>query len=325
MPNLGEIVSNVNAELVPATNIDTLIKRWAQKGQGKFLTEAMTNHRHQFTWLRQTNLQLTLEAGVEEYALSPFLDMAKLKYFTERTTDRRIDLYTLDEMRESIPDPSDSSGVPEYAYFAGYSPVQKQPSSASQLEFVSTLSDTTVFRIEGLNAAGTAMIGEELTLTGAVPVTTTNTYSKILSLGANGFSTGTVTITSNSGGVTNAVISPRMRQPKFPKIGVYPIPESSGTLYYDGNFDLPPLVNNNDFSLIPDRYQDAIEEYCLFRGYRHKKDFQMAAMSMANFKDIVDQAVKDDKGPARELIMESRCSRGFLSEGSLPGNFPRSY
>ncbi len=326
MPNLSEIVSNVNGELTPATNINTLIKRWAEKGQRKFLVEAMNEHRHEFSWLSQANLTLTLEADREEYALSPFLDMAKLKYFTERTTKRRIYVKTLEEMRDAIPDPTQSSGTPKFAYLAGYAPVERQPSSASVIEFVSTLSDTTVFKIEGLNSAGTAIIGEEVTLTGAVPVSSQNSYSKITNLGANGFHTGTVSVTSNSGGVTNAVISPRVKQPRYPIIGFYPIPDDTGTLYYDGNFDLPPLVNDNDFPLIPERYHDAIEEYCLFRGYRHKKDAQMAAMSLANFKDIVSQAVKDDKGPKKEIVMESYLpDRSQLGTGTLPANFPRGY
>lgn len=322
--NLSEIVANVKAELPTATGIDALIKRWAGKAQGKFLAEASLLG-HEFSWLSQPNLTLSVVSGTQEYALSAFLDMAKIKYFTERTTKRRIEMKTIQEIRERMPDPTTWDGPPEFAYFAGYSPVQEQPTSASLIEAVSTLGDTSVIKFEGLNAAGTAMIGEELTLTGAVPVQTVNQYSQIINIGINGFFTGTLTLTSNAGVVTNAVISPRMRQPRFPKVGFLPVPSSAMTLYYDGNFDLPPLVNDNDFSLIPERYHDAIEEYCLYRGQRHKKDYESAMVHIAAFKDVVIQAVKDDKKPEQDLIMESRPLGSRLSEGALPWGFPRNY
>lgn len=320
--NLDEIVGNVRAELKPATNIDTLIKRWANRGQSAFLRAA----KRDFTWTRWVDLTLTMVSGRREYALSPLLNLGKTIYFTERTMKRRLELISLQEFRSAVPNPTEQTGFPEYAYFVGFSPVELQPTSPSTITFVSTASDTSVIKLEGLSSSGTALIGEEITLNGSTPVVSANTYSRIVSRGVNGFISGTVTMTSNSGAVTNAVISPRNRQGMYPIVGFWPAPAGGETVYYDAFIDLPPLVNGNDFSLMPEKYHDGIEQYCLYRGHRHKADPTMALEAKQGFLEVVAEAVADDRGPQREIIMEDfepRANR--LGRGSLPGNFPRDY
>ena len=320
--NLGEIVANVNARVLPATNIDTLIKRWANRGQQKFLSEA----NHQFNWLTQTEYTLVTQPNQKEYGLSPLVDVGKVIIFTERTSPRRIEFVTRSDLLERVPDLDNHVGTPEIAYLSGFTPVQNQPTSTSTLDLVSSsASDTTVVvKIDGLDSLNT-LIGEEVTLTGTTPVTTVNSYSKILGRGLSAYPVGIITITSNGGLITNAKISPRDRQGMYPKVVLYPTPQGSETIYYDFTMKLPALVNNNDFSLIPEQYHDAIEDYCAYYGHLHKNDPVAAQGAMASFKDTVMRAVMDDKGPKRKTIMKSWFPNQFLSEGRLPGNYPRNY
>jgi len=320
--NLSEIVSNVKAELHPATDISTLIKRWANRGQKKFLV--MANHK--FSWMTLTNLTLTTIAGQNEYALSPLVDVAKVIVITDRVSPRKIHVISREEFLERVPNPLDTSGDPTIAYLSGFTPINIQPSSASVLALVSSSpSDTSqVVKIEGLSSAG-VLIGEEVTLNGTTPVSTTNSYARILNRSNNGFLSGILTITSNSGAVTNAVISPRSRQGMYPKLVLYPTPADARTLYYDAYMRLPELVNDNDTSLLPENYHDAIENYCLYRGYRHKKDYQMAGEAKQAFEQTISQAVLDDRGPQREIVFQDYRPGADLPRGNLPGNFPRSY
>lgn len=316
--NLSEIVSNVKAELHPATNIDALIKRWANRAQKVFIRTA----NHNFSWRILAGLTLTTVADQQEYVLSPLIDMGKALYFTERTSPRKIFVTSRERFVRAYPDPTTNSSIPEIAYFSGYSPVLNQPSSASVLSVVSSGSDNAVIKIDGLNSSG-ILIGEEITLNGTTTVSSTNSFSRIIGRSVNGFLSGIVTITSNSGGVTVDTISPRSRQGMYPKLVFHPIPDSTYTLYYDAHTLLPDIVEDNDMSLIPEQYHDALEHYCIYRGYRHKKDTQNALEAKQAFEEVVSQAVIDDRGPPRKLIMEDDFGDMFLSEGNLPGNYPR--
>lgn len=318
---LSEILTNVKSECGFATNIDALIRRWANRGQQKFVSSA----NHLFSWLILPRLILTTESNVGTYVLSPLVDTSKL--VNMYSSDRRwnISIISRKEFQARFPNPATISGDPTIAYFSGFSPFHKQPSSASVLTLVSTsLADEVVVTINGLNQNG-VLIREEITLDGTTPVITTNQFTRVFAKSFNAFTAGIVTITSNAGTVTNVVVSPRDRQGLFPEITFNPQPSDSGTLYYDAVMRLPPLVTDNDMSLIPEQYHDGIEDYCKYQGYLHKKDAASAAGSLALFKERVREAVADDNiGPAREIIVNGARGYNYLGEGNLPGMFPKN-
>lgn len=320
--NLSEIVSNVNAELGPATNINSLIKKWANKAQDEFFVIAKE---HSFSWAVLTEIELETVADVEEYTLDPLVDTGKTIIITDRESPKEIIVMPKADILSRVPDIADHSGNPDIAYLSGFSPVRNQPISTSTLSFVSTAADTAVVRIEGLNADGIT-IGEEITLNGTTPVVSVNSYSRILGRGLNGFLSGIVTITSNTGAVTNEVIGPRQRQGLYPKIVFYPTPSDFRTLYYDAYIKFPSLVNDNDFSLIPERYHSALEFYCLHRGHLHKKDTNLSTFYLKAFESKVMDAIFDDRGPRKRIVMKSWYpTNNTLANGRLPGNYPRSY
>ncbi len=324
--HLSEIVKNVNAELNTATNIDTLIKRWINKAQKIFLSMAMELEAHAFTWLTLNDLTLTTVVDQNEYALSPMVNISKMISLRDPDRKRTIQVITRHEFQERFPSPTDFSGDPECAYLSGFSPVSNQPTSSSLLSLVSSSStdNSQVVKIEGLDSNGT-LIGEEVTLTGLVPVSTSNSYARVLTRGINGFLAGTLTITSNGGAVTNAVVSPRSRQGLYPKIILQPVPSSVKTLYYDATMNLPDLVNDNDFSLIPEQYHDALEHYGLYRGFRLKKDYQAAGEAMSAMKGRVLEAIADDAGPEKMTVFCGEERSNYLGEGRFPGLWPKGY
>lgn len=323
--NLSEIVANVNAELSPATNLNVLIKKWANKAQQAFIsTASKIAPFHNFSWLALTELTLTTVANQYEYALSPMVDLGKAITIYTRTTPRKIEVMVRNDLIDREPDFVNTTGNPDIAYLSGFTPVENQPTSASTLSLVSTAADTAVVKIDGLTSAG-VLIGEEVTLNGTIPVVTTNSYSRILGRGINGYLNGILTITSNGGTVTNAVIGPRDRQRMYPRLVFYPVPSGAETIYYDAYMRLPDLVNDNDFSLIPDDYHDGIEHYCLYRGYRHKKDMGSSQEAKQAFEDVVMRAINNDKGPKKKIVIKSWSPEKILSTGRLPSNYPRSW
>lgn len=316
---LSEILINVKSECGFTTNIDTLIKRWANRGQQKFLS--ISNH--SFSWTKLPRLTLTTVSDVGSYVLSPLVDTSKL--INMYSPDRRWNIRVISskEFQERFPDASLVSGDPVIAYLSGFSPFHQQPTSASILTLVSSdATDTAVVTINGLDQDG-VLIREEVTLDGVNPVVTTSQFTRVFAKSFNAFTAGIVTITSNGGLVTNVVVSPRDRQGLFPEITFYPMPSTGTTLYYDATMRLPPLVTDNDMSLIPEQYHDAIEDYCKFQGYRHKKDMPNATASLSLFQERVQEAVMDDNtGPGREIIVNGGKGYNYLGEGRLQGLFP---
>lgn len=320
--NLAEIIANVNGELLPASNIDVLIKKWANRAQKRFVS--MTQH--EFSWLKLNRLILNTVALQNEYVISPLIDLSKvISFYQEGIIRRKLFVISRDIFQERFPDPTQITSDPRIAYLSSYSAVQAQPSSASVLTVVSTeVTEDAVIKFEGLNENG-VLIGEEVILNGTTPVLTNNQFTKILGRGINNFTIGIITIISNAGAVTNDTVQPRNRQNKYALFTFYPTPGGAGEILYDGTMKLPELVSDNDMSLIPEQYHDAIEDYCLYRGFRHKKDTQGEQSALASFGRRVQEAVLDDKSPSTKIIVGSdfhNHREDFLGTGTLPGLFP---
>lgn len=322
--NVEEMVSNVNAIVQPATNIDTLIKRWLNRGQKVFISTASgPGLHHEFSWMTLHDLTLTTTSGVHKYALSPLVKLSKTMTFRDTASDTFIDVIDRHEFQMRVPNPT-STGTPEVCFFVGYQPVLNQPSSASTLSLVSSSASdaTVVVHIEGLDSSS-VLVQEDITLTGTTPVASTKTYSRILARSTSAFMVGTLTITSNAGGVTNAVIPPRSRKGQYPVFAFYPIPSSALTITYDASMTLPEIVNNADTSFIPEEYHDAVEAYAIYCGAKHKKNDGLAAETLAYFNKRVSDAVQDDSGPDKLIIMQDYQRESYLGKGTLPGLYPR--
>lgn len=321
--HLAEQVSNCNSIVKPVTNIDTLFKRWLSRGQNIFISRA----RRTFSWQVLNELTVATVSGQHEYTLSPLTDLGKIIVLTRRgDTKRKITMISREQFQELVPDPTETDGIPEFAYHSGFSPVQNQPSAASVLTAVSSsASDTLTLLVEGLDASG-VLVRDEIVLTGTSPSQSSVAFERVLNLAFNGDLVGVVTLTSNSGAVTNAVIGQRMRQISYPKFIFYPRPNTAETWYYDAHIHFPDLVADADFSLIPSRYHDAIEAFACYWGFLHKEDKQAAAIQAQYFDTRVQDAVNDDTGPYKRTVMEDfQAELWAPPEGRLPGLFPRGY
>lgn len=319
--NLSEMVKNVKAECHPVTNIDGIIKRWLNRGQKVIASKAPQGG---WFWLRQYGYTLTTVSGTSDYALSPLVDTSKIINFRDETNSQGISYISDSQFREINPGPDSTTGQ-EYLYtIRGFSPVQNQPTSASVLSLVSSsASDVTsyIVNIQGLNGSN-ILVNESVTLTGTTPVATTNSYTKVLALSKNLNTNGTVTITSNSGGVTNVVIAPKNRAISHPVVFLFNYPDGTGPLYYDFTIKLPDITDDNDISLIPEQYHDAIELYAKVQCFRHLANVPMAQTTAAEFMDRLNDMRNDAPQPARMWALSevSYDSEGF--GGRYPSNYP---
>lgn len=279
---VSEMIKNVKAECKPITNIDNIIRRWLDRGQKVVASKGPSGG---WPWLKFYQMTLTTIASTSQYALSPLVDTSKIINFWDETSPMQLRHMGEPRFRGKVPDPSSTTGDPYLYRFIGYSPFQNQPTSASQISFVSDdAADTTqTIFVQGLDGSG-ILVDEEVALDGITPANTTFSYTKVLSFSKSAETAGKLTVTSNSGAVTNVVISGNDRHISHPIVELYSVPSNARTLYYDFVMKLPSIYQDNDSSLIPEQYHDAIELYAKTKVYKHLNNPTMAQLTFQEFE-----------------------------------------
>lgn len=318
--NVAEMIKNVNAECHPITDIDSVIIRWLNRGQKVIQSKGPDGG---WMWLRQYDYTLTTTSSVEAYALSSLVDTSKIISFRDTSSPRYISNMSESHFQRFEPGPTATGDAFLYR-LVGFSPVQNQPTSASTLSFTSSsASDTAVdIRVKGLNGSS-VLVEDTVTLNGTNAVTTTNSYTKVLSLSKDAVTVGSVTCKSNAAAVTNVVIAPTNRHLSHPVVKIFNIPDSTDTLKYDFTMKLTDLVVGDDTSLIPEQYHDVIELYAIYRCYKHLNNTTMWQSTYAEFNARIEDMLRDHRQPSGVWALDDYEPSSTIYETQMPSMFPR--
>lgn len=229
-----------------------------------------------FDLLRRMNFQILSDG----YSLTtssrdnPLPDnFGKELYVYDATNLRSLSSTTLQSVVETNPSTVSTSGqVSDYIIFQRA--VRQQPTSSSTLSIVSSsASDSTqTLFIRGLSSG--VELTESVTLTGTTPAVSTNSYTEIISLSKSASTVGYVTITSNSGAVTQAVIAPEDLDYRVKILRLYQAPSGSITLNIP--YIINPLPLNNDYDMPLIDAADVIEKGATALAWRYKRQFAKA-------------------------------------------------
>lgn len=182
-------------------------------------------------WLNESGA-FTTTSGTAEYALAS--NVLVVKRMVD-TTNRKI-VFRVPERDEAVVDPDRSGSGNTFGYFqTATRSVQYLPTAASTITAVSSSAadDGTDFtvRLRGFTSTGLEM-PETLTLDGTTPVSSATSFATFeVSKGAA--TTGSITIKSNAGAVTNVVLAPDDLQRKFPWIRLTYEPSAACAMRYD--------------------------------------------------------------------------------------------
>ena len=319
--NVSEMLKNVKGICKPITNIDTFIRRALNRGQ-----HVINSKSPQGGWffLRQYRFPLSVTASTAAYSLSHLVDTSKIINFWDEDNDVYINPMTEQAFRRRVPNPSGDTGTSYLYRLKGYSPVQNQPSSASVITIVSSsASDTTQsVTIQGLNGSS-VYIQETVDLNGTTNAVSTASFSKIMGLSKSATTVGSVAVTSNSGGVTNVVIAPKDRFLSHPVVEFYTIPSETQTLYYDFTLKLSDIYDDDDCSLIPEKYHDVIELYAISKTFESLKNTEQKMIAMQEFELRIKDMEKENYQPQGIKTFESIGDYNSHNEPRLPSNYPR--
>jgi hypothetical protein len=315
------MVKNVNAIAHPITDIDAIIIRWLDQGQKHVISQGGQKG---WFWMRKRGFTIDTVADTQYYALSPLVDISKLITFYDTSTPKHIVNITEQEFRRFEPGP-DSTGTPYLYRVVDFWPVQNQPSASSVLTLASSsASDTAVdVNIIGLDGSG-VRTSEAVTLNGTNDVTTTGSYTRVLSLSKDAVSVGQVTITSNAAAVTNVVIPAKDRWINHPVIGFFSIPDAVDTLNYDFHMQLQDLTADDDISLIPERYHSVIEDFATEKVALSLNNPTLAQLMASSVRQKIAAMLAENIQPNGIWSMNSFQPRVVPRTPQFPGGrFPR--
>lgn len=208
---------------------------------------------------------------------------------------------------EETPDPtSPSTGKPTKFIINGLIWASAHPSSASKLSLASTSSSDTTQTVTIRGVASGVDVVEEQTLTGAVAVTSTNTYTQLFSIAKSAATAGTVTATSNAAAVTNVSLLPLQLFKEHWEVRLHLIPDDAYNIlggYYRKPWD---MYYDADTLIVPDMHAEAVlseaTSILLFRQGDAKWTSwkQVAEAEFAKLMDVNDW-ISQDKDERSEM------------------------
>lgn len=244
--------------------------------------------------------QLSLVSGTQDYALPN--DFGKELYVRDATNLSNIPFISFQQLVETYPESLTSSGTVErYTIFRDS--VLKQPTSSSLITVVSSSSADTsqTMHIKGTDSNGVELI-EDITLTGTSNAVSTNSFVSIRSISKSATTTGTVTVTSNSGAVTVALFGPSDLTYSVMKIRFHYIPSAAAT--FDIPYYVKPylLVNDLDVPLID--CADGIELGATAQAWAYKRQFAKSReYERLLEKWIIDELWDIENSPNRTTLL----------------------
>lgn len=286
----AQIVANIQNEIQDSTtSMESLIKVYV-------------NNRY-FQVLRQINWDAIRDdytfstvAGTAKYVLPD--DFRKPLSVRDTTNGNELAETSLQKLISDYPSSLTSAGTVE-RYCLTIEPVQAQPTSASVLAIVSSSSadSTQTITVRGVSSA--VEVYEEVALTGTSPVSTTNSYTRVISIGKSAETSGKITITSNSAAVTVAVISPETLTPRFNLIRLHYVPSTAVTIALPYYIKPLPMNSGYDFPVIG--VGDLLELGGKADALRYKRQFQKASVFEAQFAAGVADYIFDQENKPNEV------------------------
>lgn len=288
--SLSDIVSNVQNEVLDtSTSIQSVIKNYINRRYFQILRA--------INWENiNPNYTFNTIAGTQSYVLPDDFG----KPFIVRDANNQNELAELDYQSLISKNISviSSSGIPtQYSIIEDR--IQDQPTSASILTLVSTsASDTTqTILIRGISSS--VEVYESVSVNGISSVTTTNSYTRIISISKSAVSVGKITATSNSGAVTVVAVPPIVTTPFFKKITFNYIPSSVITIALPYYIKPSVLVDDNDYPIID--VSDGIELGAIADTWRYKRQFAKASVFEGQFAQFLNDYIWDKENKPNQV------------------------
>lgn len=204
-------------------------------------------------WMMTREQTFTTEANRHTYALDH--RYRRVLYLLNRTTGRYVEEVPRRQLQEDV-NLRWNTAVGQAAHYMLWerTPVKQQPSSASVLTLTGTSAsdnvDTYNVVVKGVDANGNEL-AEVFTPAGTTPVVGTVTFVEITGVSKASPWNGNLTLTSNSGTVTNLTLMPWEMGRSYPQAFIIESPTAGDVIEHRGFKHPEFLVNDYDQPDIP--------------------------------------------------------------------------
>jgi hypothetical protein len=223
--------------------------------------------------VNRADYSFSTTSGTEDYILPSDFG----KEIIVRDATNKVNLSRVDSQSNVMLNPysTDDTGVVKQ-YVILDKTYQEQPSSASVISFVSSsASDTSqIMYVKGFDSNGYEDY-EQKQINGTTTVSTTKSFSRIVSVSKSALTSGTITVTSNSGAKTIAVMSRAMLEYRVKVMRLVNIPNATLTIDVIYIPKMLPMVQDYDYPIID--CADILEAGATADAWRFKRQFSKAA------------------------------------------------
>jgi len=239
---------------------------------GRFINRRYFQILRAINWQNlRTDYSITTTSGTKDYVLPD--DFDKEISVEDGVNDILLTRLELQDISRNYPGATADAGT-VYRYSILEDTVQKQPTSASTLSIVSSSAsdNTQTILIRGIVSGYET--SETVLLTGITPAVTTNTYSRVKGISKSSNTVGKVTVTSNTGAVTQSVLPPKILESRYKLIRLHYVPTT--TLVLSVVYIIKPLPLTEDYDYPVLDIADLLEIGVLADAWRYKRQFAKA-------------------------------------------------
>jgi len=283
LSTLKEIRDNI-ADTIRDSQVDSLIDSYIN------LTINELSDYHSWSFLRRKT-EFSTVSTQEDYQLPR--DVDRLNLIRQTTAPTRLRFVPDHLFYAWIPNPT-AGGNPRYYRLWEEVGVVTQLTADDTIDVVSdSTADTQTMTITGLDDNGVFQ-SETYTINGTTAVTGSVTFSKVLQVSKSAATTGTITVTENSGSTTLVTLMPWERSPRFKTISLYPIPSSAITMYVEYYTRLKELVNVSDVPNIDTKWLWVIREGALAKAFQYQNKEQSYAITEGRYQQGLAKMKRED-------------------------------
>lgn len=283
------------------TTIDTLINDWINVTLNEINEPGWAFSRnevnHLWSWLRRKTT-FTTTASTADYVLPR--DVDKVAIVTQRDTPIKLTQVTDEQFLENVPDPTDlSSANPRLYTLWESSGVSTELAVADTVDVVSSSTsdaNDTDMTVTVWGYVGGIIDSESYTLNGTTTVSGSKTFqAREVFVSKSKATTGTITVTENSGGTTLTTLGPEERNPIFKVMTLIPTPSSTITMYVQFYTRIRELTNDGDTPQFDPKWHYVVRLGTLAKLYNHLGKNEDYLATQALYASGVRAMVESDK------------------------------
>lgn len=163
---------------------------------------------------------------------------------------------------------------------------------------------------------------EEVQLNGSSSVSTVKSFTSLVKISKSDKTGGYITATSNSGGVTNAILDPGELEIDVQTIKLYPIPSATETISYEAYITHPKLYKDSDAPLFPSEFHNLLVIDLFIRLKVEFQGVEVSEETISRRNSILQQMNSLDNNTDNWKTQQENYED---SERSRSGNLPTTY